>query len=75
MALSKGSLKNRVLTELTAQGFDVAANGRDAGGWLPKFAQAVTNAVIDEIVQNSELVPMETDHGTAGSGIITGKVK
>jgi len=75
MALSKGSLKSKILAELTAQGFDVAANGRDVGGWLPKFAQAVANAVIDEIVQNSELVPVDTDHGTAGSGIVTGKVK
>lgn len=32
-------------------------------------------AIIDEIVANSELVPISTDSGTAGSGIITGSVK
>ena len=75
MALSKSSLKDKILTELTGQGFDVAMSGRDSGNWLPKFAQAVANAVVDEIVQHSELVPVSTDHGTAGSGIIEGKVK
>lgn len=75
MALSKSDLKAKILSELSGQGFDVSANGRDAGGWIVKFAQAVANAVIDEIVQNAELVPVSTDSGTAGSGIVEGKVK
>ncbi len=54
MALSKSSLKDKILTELTGQGFDVVMNGRDSGNWLPKFAQAVANAVIDEITQNAQ---------------------
>ena len=32
-------------------------------------------AIIDDIVANSELVPITTDTGSAGAGIITGKVK
>lgn len=75
MALSKSDLKTKILSELSGQGFDVSANGRDAGGWIVKFAQAVANAVIDEIVQNAELVPVSTDSGAAGSGIVEGKVK
>lgn len=29
----------------------------------------------NEVIANSELVPVTTDQGSAGSGIITGKVK
>lgn len=63
MALSKSQLKDRIISELEAQGFDSAANGRgDDGGWLPKFAQAVANAVIDEIKANAR----ETGHSGGG---------
>lgn len=75
MALSKGSLKGKILSELSGQGFDVSSNGRQADDWIQKFAQAVANAVVDEITENAELVPVSTDHGTAGSGIVEGKVK
>jgi hypothetical protein len=36
---------------------------------------AFCQGIIDEIVANSELVPVTKDSGGAGSGIITGKVK
>lgn len=32
-------------------------------------------AILDEITANSELVPVTTDTGAAGAGIITGTVK
>ena len=77
MALSKSDLKAKILTELTAAGFNPPGNGSsvDNTSWIDKFAGAIANAVVDEIVQNSELVPISTDSGTAGAGIIQGKVK
>jgi len=56
MALSKSGLKDRIISGLAGQGFDTDANGRDNGGWLPKFAEAVADAVIDEIQANARAV-------------------
>jgi hypothetical protein len=53
MALSKASLQTKILAELTGQGFNVAANGRDDGNWMNKFALAIANAVVDEIQSNA----------------------
>lgn len=36
---------------------------------------ALCQGIINEIVANSELVPVSTDSGVAGSGIQAGKVK
>ena len=36
---------------------------------------ALCTGILNEITANSELVPVSTDSGTAGAGIITGKVK
>ena len=36
---------------------------------------ALCQGIIDEIRANSELVPITTDTGSAGAGIITGKVQ
>ncbi len=71
MAMSKTGLKGRIENELVAQGFVISGEHAFAS----KMATAIANAVVDEIVANSELVPMTTDQGTAGAGIITGKVK
>ncbi len=60
MALNKSALKDRILGELTAQGFDVATNGRDNGNWLPKLAQAIANSVVDEITSNGEAVGQDS---------------
>ncbi len=54
MALSKASLKSRILTELNGQGFDIVANGRDGGDWVQRLAVAIANAVVDEIQQNAK---------------------
>lgn len=71
MALSKSGLKGRIESELVAQGFVITGSHAMAS----KLATAVANAIVDEIIANSELVPITTDQGTAGAGIITGKVK
>ena len=49
MALSKAGLKQRVLDEFDAQGFDTS----NEHCWANKFAEALANAVIDEITQNA----------------------
>ena len=54
MALDKASLKNRIINELQAHGFNINGKGRDNVSWIDKFAQAIANAVIDEIQQNAE---------------------
>lgn len=38
------------------------------------FLLALSTGIINEIQANSELVPISTDSGSAGAGIITGKV-
>jgi hypothetical protein len=49
MALSKSALKDKIIAELEGQGFATSTNGKDEGGWMPKFAQAIANAIVDEI--------------------------
>jgi hypothetical protein len=36
---------------------------------------AFCQGIINHIIASAELVPISTDHGSAGSGIITGGVK
>jgi len=52
MALSKASLKSRIITELEQIGF--TTSGQFA--WTERFAQAIANAVVDEIQQKAEVV-------------------
>ena len=61
MPLSKSSLKQKLETELKAQGFELGGEFAMAG----KFAEAITNAVVDEITQNAQ-VPV-TSGSSAGS--------
>ncbi|EPW3766573.1 hypothetical protein LZT09_02350 [Vibrio fluvialis] len=64
MALSKASLKERLITELQAQGF--VTEGEHA--MAQKMAEAIANAVVDEILQNAFVLV------TAGSSSGTYKV-
>ena len=49
MALSKSTLKVGIITELTKQGF----LPNDANCMLIQFAEALANAIIDEITTNA----------------------
>ncbi|WJG27189.1 hypothetical protein QSU96_05580 [Vibrio furnissii] len=51
MALSKASLKERLITELQAQGF--VTEGEHA--MAQKMAEAIANAVVDEITVNAKV--------------------
>ena len=50
MALSKASLKSRIETELTGQGFVLGG----AFDFATKMATAIANAVVDEIQANAK---------------------
>ena len=64
MALTKPSLKQKLETELKAQGFVLDGEFAMAG----KFAEAIANAVVDEITQNAQV------EVTSGSSAGTYKV-
>lgn len=50
MALSKTGLKSRIVTELGAQGFTTTGDHAFAA----KMAEAIANAVVDEIQANAK---------------------
>lgn len=65
MALSKGALKGRIITEMEALG----ATSTGEHSWVEKMAEALANAVVDEIQSNAQ-VPV-----TSGSSAGTYKVE
>lgn len=50
MALSKEQLKTRIITEMEAQG----ATPSGEHSWVERFAEAIANAVVDEIQENAQ---------------------
>ncbi|WP_336268800.1 hypothetical protein [Vreelandella arctica] len=65
MALSKAQLKNRIISEMQSQG--ATATGEHS--WVNRMAEAIANAVVDEVQANAE-VPV-----TGGSSAGQYKVK
>jgi|TARA_A100001518_G_C1190494_1_gene36248 hypothetical protein len=65
MALNKSSLKGRIVSEMKAQG--ATATGEHS--WVNRMAEAIANAVVDEVQSNAE-VPV-----TSGSSAGNYKVK
>lgn len=61
MALSKSQLKNRIVSEMEAQG--ATASGQHS--WVNRMAEAIANAMVDEIQANAQ-VPV-TDGSSAGT--------
>lgn len=59
MALSKSGLKTRITLELTALGFNLTN-----APYTEKMAEAIANAVIDEITTNAVVLTT----GATGSG-------
>ena len=51
MALSKSSLKSRIVQEMEAMG--ATASGEHS--WVEKLAEALANAVVDEVQQNAQV--------------------
>jgi hypothetical protein len=50
MALSKAQLKSRIVHEMKQQG----ATDTGEHSWLNRMAEAIANAVVDEVQQNAE---------------------
>ena len=74
MAITANGMKTRYeskIASLTTQTSDPAAAAVAGNAILLSLFQAI----VEEIQANSELVPVTKDSGTAGAGIITGKVK
>jgi hypothetical protein len=65
MALSKSALKSRIISEMKAQGATAAGEH----SWVNRMAEAIANAVVDEVQSNAE-VPV-----TGGSSAGNYKVK
>jgi hypothetical protein len=61
MALSKSALKGRIISEFEAQG--AVASGDHS--WVDEFAEALANAIVDEIQANAKAVI--TGGSSAGS--------
>lgn len=61
MALSKAALKGRIVSEMQSQG--ATATGEHS--WLNRMAEAIANAVVDEVQSNAE-VPV-TGGSSAGN--------
>lgn len=71
MALNAAILSDLIKADLTSNGFDLT----NEFCFASKLADAIANSVVTHIVSDSELVPLTSDSGTAGVGIITGSVK
>jgi hypothetical protein len=73
MAMTAESMLQKIKDAMPApvQTSNTAAAAQHSDAVMLAFCQGV----IDEVVANSELVPVSSDSGAAGSGIITGKVK
>lgn len=61
MALSNSQLKSRIVSEMQSQG--ATASGQYS--WVDRMAEAIANAVVDEVQANAE-VPV-TGGSSAGS--------
>jgi len=57
MALSKESLKNRILAEIQTQGWEVTGDNT-------KLATAIANAVVDEIQANAKATGLDSNNDT-----------
>jgi hypothetical protein len=74
MAITAAGMKARYegkIASLTAQ----TSNPAEAAAAADTILLSLFQAIVEEIQANSELVPVTTDSGTAGAGIITGKVR
>lgn len=73
MALTKASMATFVKAQMAGVS---APDGTAAGAiaYRDALIEALCDGIIQEIQTNSELVPIASDSGPAGAGIITGRV-
>lgn len=75
MAMNGDSMAAERKAAMDAVAAPQSSNPADTVAYRQALLVADSNAIITHIVNNSELVPITTDSGTAGQGIITGSVK
>ena len=75
MAINEGSCTDEVLAAIDGVPAIQTSNPDDIVAYRRAIKLAEITAIFNHIRNNSELVPSTTDTGTAGAGIITGKVK
>lgn len=72
MALNKDELRDLMIVELNNRGFGVSIIGDDNTNWLYPFLDAISTAIVNHIIEKSELIATERDIDGA---IVSGKVK
>lgn len=65
--MTKASLKTRIQTEMTTQGFDLT----NAFCWGNEFAEALANAIVDEIQINARCAGNDSGGDTHGNVQVT----
>lgn len=75
MALDAQSMAQRIKARVEAVPPIQVSDPSAIAAYQLALFEALASGIIAEIVANSELVPLTTDSGTAGAGIITGSVK
>jgi len=75
MAMSASGMRDKVKAAMAAVAPIQTSDPAAVDAYRDALLLAMCQGVIDEVVANSELVPVTTDTGIAGAGIITGKVK
>jgi hypothetical protein len=75
MAMTAAGMRDKVKAAIAAVPPVQSADPAAVATYRDAILLAMCQGIIDEVVANSELVPVTTDSGAAGAGIITGKVK
>ena len=75
MAMSAAGMQAKVKAAMAAVGAVQTSDVGAAQAYRDAILLAMCQGIIAEVLENSELVPVTTDSGPAGAGIITGKVK
>ncbi len=75
MAMTAASMAAQVIAAMDAVAAVQTTDPAAIAAYRLAVMTAMCQGIIQEVVANSELVPVTTDTGPAGAGIITGKVK
>lgn len=75
MAVDAGRAADNAIALMDAVSPVQTTDPADIVAYRKAQLQAMFQGFWNEVIANSELVPVTTDTGSAGTGIITGKVK
>lgn len=75
MAMTAAGMRDKIKAAVAAVASVQSSDVASVLAYRDVVLLAMCQGIIEEVVANSELVPVTTDSGPAGAGIITGKVK